>query len=109
MKLIVQEDTLDPWFSIWERRVGKNVVVIPLAITDSKDVSLSELQELVMDREAWRAAMGSQRVGHDWATELNWTEYHLPPHLWIIATVTDVCVWEKQNHKNKKLLTYVMF
>ena len=26
-------------------------------ITDSKDVSLSELQELVMDREAWRAVI----------------------------------------------------
>ena len=35
-------------------------------ITDSMDVSLSELREMVMDREARRAAIwGSQRVGHD--------------------------------------------
>ena len=37
------------------------------------DMSLSELRELVMNREAWRAAAhGSQRAGHDWVTELNW-------------------------------------
>ena len=29
---------------------------------------------LVMDREAWRAFMGLQRVGHNWVTEVNWTE-----------------------------------
>ena len=37
------------------------------------DMSLSRLQELVMDKEARRAVVhGSQRVGHDWMTELNW-------------------------------------
>ena len=34
-------------------------------ITDSMDLSLSELREMVMDREAWHAVIhGSQRVGH---------------------------------------------
>ena len=46
-------------------------------ITDSMEASLSELQELVMDREAWRAeihgvAKSRTRLS-DW-TELNWTE-----------------------------------
>ena len=40
-------------------------------ITDSMDMGLGGLWQLEMDREAWRA-VGSQRVRHDWATELNW-------------------------------------
>ena len=42
-------------------------------ITDSMDVSLSELRELWWTgRLGVLHFMGSQRVGHDWVTELNW-------------------------------------
>ena len=40
-------------------------------ITDSMNLSLSKLWELV--RPGMLQSMGSQRVGHDWTTELNWT------------------------------------
>ena len=39
-------------------------------ITDSMDMSVSKLQAMVEDREAWHASVhGVQRVGHDLATE----------------------------------------
>ena len=44
-------------------------------ITDSMDVSLSELRELVMDREAWHAVIHGVTKSQTRLSELNWTEF----------------------------------
>ena len=68
-----------PW--CWERlKVGRIMELQRMVwldgINDSMDTSLSKFWELVMDRESWRAIVHGVVVGHDWTTELNWTEWY---------------------------------
>ena len=41
------------------------------------DMSLGKLQELVLDREAWRAAVLGFTKSRTWLSELNWTELNI--------------------------------
>ena len=62
------------------------------------DMSLSKLQEMKKDREAWRAAVHGVAVEHDWATDMNWTEYmkkiiDLVPSLYRYTTSFVFCLF----------------
>ena len=84
--LIWRADSLEKTLILGEiesRRIGGQQRVRWLgSITDSMDMSLGKLQTV---RPGMLQFMESQRVRHNWATEVNWTETICPPYLEIKA------------------------
>ena len=67
-------------------------------IMDSMDVSLSELREMVMDREAWHAAILGVTKSRTWLSDwTDWTEYIYNDVMGVFHTT--ILEWNNEPHR----------